>query len=291
MRWWIFLFHLEVLLYLLLFPLRIWADDALELADYLFEQCSYEAAIIEYKRFIFFNPEDERAAAAYYHIALAHRARRRWPESIEAFKAAIQRDSDPVSKEEKRLGLAIALIAAKQYNAALHELEEMIRIGADPALRRRVSYLQGVAHLYQFNWEEARRVFGRFYSASEDPDEREEGEQIDSLLREAELLPNKSERQANMLSAFLPGAGQAYAGEWKKGFNALALNSLITFFIFHSAAEGDYGDAGMLLVLMCKRYYYGNRYHAEKAVRAYNDRLARQQAARIMSILLRETAD
>ncbi len=58
------------------------SDEALDLADWLLEQGHYDEAITEYKRFIFFNPEDEQAGYALYRMGLAHRACRGWQEAV-----------------------------------------------------------------------------------------------------------------------------------------------------------------------------------------------------------------
>ena len=65
------------------------ADEALRLADTLFNLQSYDESITEYKRFLFFNPVDERAGYAYYKMGLAYRIEHDWKEAVDALETSI----------------------------------------------------------------------------------------------------------------------------------------------------------------------------------------------------------
>ena len=59
------LFLISVLLLFWCFT-AIAEDLPLSLAEHLFAQSNYDAAITEYKRFLFFHPDDTRVGEVYY---------------------------------------------------------------------------------------------------------------------------------------------------------------------------------------------------------------------------------
>jgi len=258
------------------------ADDALNLADYLFNLQSYDASITEYKRFIFFNPEDKRVGNAFYKLGLAYRAEGHWDEAFEALNASIRLTDDDKLKDERRIELGITLIASGDISLAQLELLKVLRFSRYDTMRRKASYFQGVAHLYAFNWEEARQALEKFYSS----EASEESKRVDALLVEAQHLPYKSVTIARTLSAILPGAGQIYTGNWKSGLNALALNSAIAAFFLNRVAKEEYQDATLIVLWLFQRYYLGNIYYAVKSVEEYNENLNRQHASKVLQTLL-----
>jgi len=258
------------------------ADDALNLADHFFKLQSYDESITEYKRFIFFNPEDKRVGDAFYKMGLAYRAEGRWGEAFDALNAAIRLTDDDKLKDERRIGLGITLIASGDTSLAQLELLKVLKFSQYDTMRRQASYFQGVAHLYAFNWEDAHQAFQEFYSSKVSG----ESKRVDALLVEAQHLPYKSGTIARTLSTILPGAGQIYAGNRKSGLNALALNSAIAAFCLNRLAKKNYQDATLIVLWLFQRFYIGNIYHAVKGVEDYNDNLNRQHASKVLQILL-----
>ena len=51
-------------------------ERPLSVGKHLFAQGNYDAAITEYKRFLYFHPSDEGIGEVYYNIGLAYRAQR-----------------------------------------------------------------------------------------------------------------------------------------------------------------------------------------------------------------------
>lgn len=269
-----------------MFPLSALSEDeALRLAEHLFDRQDYLSAITEYKRFIFFSSDEAQTGYAYYRMALSYRAQKDWEGCFEAFKQSIQLTDDSTLKAERQMELGIALIAGGRYHYALSALSQASEISQGAIICRQAVYFQGVAHIYTFNWKEAQKAFGKFYSTSSTSDKLEEKKRVDALLQEAQSLPYKSEKIAKILSTILPGAGQIYAGSWKAGINAFLLNGLITFFVLDNAHKRDYKDASLLFIFVFSRYYLGNRYRAEESVKGFNNRLERQRAIKILSVL------
>ena len=94
----------------------------LPLGKHLFAQGNYDATITEYKRFLFFHPDDARVSEVYHNIGLAYRAQGLWTEAVTSLRAATHLATDDEAKSEYQLELAVTLIAAQDYDLARLEL-------------------------------------------------------------------------------------------------------------------------------------------------------------------------
>ena len=274
---------------LLLFTVVTVSASALDLGDHFFALENYDAAITEYKRFLFFNAEHPRSGEVQFKIGLAYRAQEWWVEAVEAMTAAVQRTTETELQAERRVELAVTLIASGAYNLALVELIKADMQSQSARLRQRARFLRGVAYLYQFKWEQAQSVFLAYFDAI--PSAAGAATEIDTFFAEALNLPQKSEKVARLLSTLLPGLGQTYAGDWKNGLNALLLNGLLGYVTLDAAIDRDYDDALLSFFFLFYRYYGGNRYRAAEAAQAFNDRENRQHVNRILQALTTQFAE
>lgn len=247
-------------------------EPPLSLGRHLAAQGNYDAAITEYKRFLFFHREDRRISEVYYDIALAYRVQGLWTEAIAAFRAATHIATDDEVKSECQLELAVTLIAAQDYDLARLELIKVTMRAPSALLYRRALFLQAVAYVYQFRWEEARESL-RNYT----PDER-----LDMLFEVVSDMPLKSARLARVLSTIFPGAGQVYVGNWRDGVNALLLNGTLGFLAVDAVLDGYYMDAALWGVFIFWRYYRGNTFRAGHAAEQFNLQESRRAADAIL---------
>jgi hypothetical protein len=259
------------------------------LGDYFFVRENYDAAITEYKRFLFFNADDPRVDEVQFKIGLAYRSQKWWLEAAEAMIAAIQRTTETELQAERRVELAVTLIASGAYDLALVELIKVDMQSQSARLRQRARFLRGVAYLYQFKWEQARSVFQVYFD--EIPSAAGAAAEIDTLFLDALNRSQKSEKAARLLSTFLPGLGQTYAGDWKNGLNALLLNGVLGYITLDAAIERDYDDALLSFFFLFYRYYAGNRYRAVEAAQTFNDWENRRHVEKILQALATRFAE
>lgn len=260
-------------------------DLALDLGDFLFETESYEEAVTEYKRFVFFNPTSDRASYAHYKIGMAYRNQRRWTESIKALEQSVDTAHTARGREERELALAAILIASGNYSGGEFTLLRLESFSQYPILRRKAAFLRGVACLYLSRWKEAREVFRAYFSeGATDEFPKDVGIRVDHALAQAENLRYKSSSLARLLSTFLPGSGQIYANDWRSGLNAFVVNTGIFYLVFGNLAGGDSQDA-LISFLIFGRYYFGNRLRAGQAAERYNKHLDQIWRRRILRIL------
>lgn len=251
-------------------------DLALNLAECFFDSENYEDAVTEYKRFIFFNPQSDSVNYAYYKIGMAHRNKNKWKESISALQQSIETAPNDSVRNEREIALAIVLIGSGNYSAAEFQLLRVESFSQFLTLRRRASFFRGIASLYSFKWEEARKSFSAYFEKDTVNKISETTLPINSLFWVTRHLKYKSPKLAKLLSTFLPGAGQIYAGDWRNGLNALTVNSITVYLLVSSLIKGDYTSVLLSYLSLFQRYYFGNRFHAEKITENYNDRLNKQ---------------
>lgn len=247
----------------------------LSLGRHLAAQGNHDAAITEYKRFLFFHPHDPRVGEVYYNIGLAYRAQSLWIEAVNALRIATHYAIDRESKSEYQLELAVTLIATQNYDLAQLELIKVMLRAPSVPLYRRALFLQAVTYIYQFRWEAAREVL-RSYTADE---------RLDVLFDSALNMPQKSVRVASVLSKIIPGAGHVYAGDWRGGLNAIVLNGAFGFLAVDAVLDGYYTDAALWVGIVFLRYYRGNTFRAEKAVEQFNLQVSRQAAEALLQRL------
>ena len=259
------------------------SDSAVHLGNHLFALGNYDAAVTEYKRFLFFNSDHPQASEVQLRIGLAYRAQRWWAEAVEAMIVAVQLTTETELQAERRVELAVTLIANGAYDLALVELIKVDMQSQSARLRQRARFLRGVAYLYQFKWGQARSVFQAYFD--ELPSASGTAAEINALFLAALNGPQKSERTARLLSTFLPGLGQTYAGDWKNGLNALLLNGVLGYVTVDAAIERNYDDALLSFLFLFYRYYTGNRYRAAEAAQTFNDRENRRHVEKILQAL------
>ena len=268
-------------LFLLFYSFTATAEELpLSIGKHLFAQGNYDAAITEYKRFLYFHPDDARIGEAHHNIGLAYRAQGLWTEAITSLRTASHYAADDESKSEYQLELAVTLIAAQDYDLAQLELIKVTMRTPSVLLYRRALFLRGVAYIYQFRWDAAREVLKNWST-----DER-----LNLLFDKAVNSPQKSVSVARLLSTIFPGAGQVYAGNWQSGLNALLLNGALGFLTIDAAFDRHYSDAVLWGVLAFWRYYRGNTFRAEQTAEQFNTQQT-QQAAEAILLRLQEIAD
>lgn len=256
-------------------------DSALVLASKLYNNSNFEEAITEYMRFIYFNPDNEKVGDVYHKIGSAYRNQKKWHEAIDAIRKSIAISSNDSIRDDRRISLAVIMIANANYSAAEFELLRISHFTNYSGLKRKANFFLGVCHLYTFKWKESQEAFSNYYSGSF----KNKGNEIDSLFTFATNLTYKSPGAARWLSTFLPGSGQIYCGDWRNGINALVLNSLTSYLLINSLLERRFQDTFISFLTPFERYYRGNRYHAERIALLHNERLNETSAKKILEYI------
>ena len=258
-------------------------DNALNLANHFFEIGSYENAITEYKRFIYFNPNDETISETFYKIGLAYRSQSNWKEALDAFRKSCANALNDSIRDERRITIGTTLIAKGNYSSAEFELLKISLFSKYTEVKKKAVFFLGVCYIYSFKWDEAEKSFTQYFLDST----LNHFSKIDSLLAQAKNFKYKSPNLAKWLSTFLPGSGQIYAGNWLNGINALIVNGLTTYLLFDALVDKRYEDVLITNITLFERYYKGNRYNTKKMIELRNKKTRQAYAQKVLEYLQR----
>jgi len=239
-------------------------ECALVMGDSLASRCAYGAAIIDYKRYLFFNPDAQQTDEVYYRIATAYINEEKYPEALNALENAIASTRYDSTKYRYRITHSALLIASNRNAEAQQELTNVYYYTTSDKLKNKAMLFLAISYLNESRWEDAARILKEYFA-----DSTSQLNVLDSLIIAAQHCHGKSPTLAKWLSTFLPGAGQCYAGNWKSGFNAVAVNSLTIYLLVSAVIQERYSEALITEAPLLYRYYKGNRHNAERIAKNY----------------------
>lgn len=261
--------------------------DLLSVADRYYNSEDYDASITEYWRLLFFYPQHPYIFYAYYKAGMAHARLNEWDEATKLLRYGLQHTSDTRLRNRVRYQLAITLLAQQKMDLARLELFKLANSKPTTIVTKGATFLLGLVLTVGGDWQAASDFFSRVRINSP-----QEGE-FNETIRNIKLLLEKANRKrqkkspslAKWLSTFLPGSGQVYAGEPLNGLNALALNSMNTYFLWKAGRRKSFRDTLLIFSLLWYRYYQGNRLHAEEAALNANQAYTEQLLGRVYALL------
>jgi len=248
------------------------ADPALTLAASFLASGAPAQAATEYKRFLFFHPQDPRAAEARSRLGFCLLAEGRFQEGLAVLRQAAAMQPGL----ESRLDVVRALLQTGRLAEAEQELLGLQAFSGGIDLSLHLARLR----IEQGRWDEAGEALLRAYPEGDLRSLRE-------LLAEAGRQKRKSPRTARLLSALLPGMGQAYAGDPADGLNALAVNGGIAALAAAAAVNRYYPEAVLLVLFPLRRYYTGNIGNAGRLAERRNAAAEEEHRRRIRDALER----
>jgi len=219
----------------------------LPLADSLYVHGYYETARIEYARAFFFYPELEQNLEARMHYAISL-LRIDSTEGVDMLNSIV--NDFPELPDSIRAEIATQYILAGRYYLAI----DLLRTAEEKRLL-------GLAYLLDVQFSNARAVF------VENGDYALAGH-IDQYLQD----PQKSEITAVLLSLFLPGSGEVYAGNVGLGVRDFFANLCSGYLFYNAIRQHKYVDASLVFLFLINRFYLGSLHNAQKAAAEFNER-------------------
>jgi tetratricopeptide (TPR) repeat protein len=236
-----------------------------DFAESLFGEGDYYRSISEYKRFMFYFPNDGRVEKAFFRIGESYYRAKRWTEAIDSMKAFIIRyPQSPMMKEALWLkGLSEKNL--KRYDEALSTFQ-MIADQDSGEWRNRAIYQVALVYVDRGEWDQAHDVFvkipkGSFLFSS--------ANQFASGLEKVKDLPAKSPVVAGSLAAVLPGAGHLYTERPRDALVAFLLNGAFIVAAVELFRHENY-VAGGIVTFFELGWYGGNIYSAVGSAHKYN---------------------
>jgi hypothetical protein len=191
-------------------------------------------------------------------LALAGDAQRAAPFLIQAAAAA----EDATTSDRWNLAGGVALLRAGAIPQALHAFLRVETFGASAASRRDAARLGCIAQVMAHDAAAARACV-----AAQAPPGAKLSEETEDALSDLELRPGRRAVVGGILSALVPGLGQATAGHPGDGLLALLVNGGWAAATYLLIADAAYLDAALVGIGVGVRYYAGNIYNGAAAWR------------------------
>jgi hypothetical protein len=221
------------------------------LADSLYARGYYEEARIEYSRVFYSYPQLRENIEARMRYAISLLKKNQGSGITEIMKLV---NEFPELPDGIRREIAEQYIDAGIYYLAIDILRDT---GEKDLL--------GMAYLLDGQYARARAIF------------HEEGNaEIVALIDDYLQNPEKSEKTAVLLSVFLPGAGEAYAGNPFQGIRDFLMNLGSGYLLYNALRQQKYVDATLVFVFLLNRFYLGSIYNAQKSVIEHNKKRRRE---------------
>ncbi len=245
-------------------------DAQFALAQSLYAAGDFQGAVVEYRRFAHFFPEDPRVEAAMYAVGRSWFDAQRFNQAIEAFLALVERFPDsPLA-----VPATLAAADAHQRNAAPGQavalLERLAAEGGDPRVIDEANYRIGWIHLEAADWDRARQAFDRIR-----PESRE-AYRLRQLSEELERVPDLAEKNPAVagLLALIPGAGHVYCGRYRDALIAFTVNAALIAAAVESF-DNDLPVLGGVISAVGLGFYSGSIYSAVGSAHKHNRSLQR----------------
>ena len=275
------------------------SDSQLLYADALFDESDYDAAILEFKRYIFYNPQIDLLDYALYRIGQSYYYSHSPIDAQKNFDRLLKDYPQSPFRLHARLMLGKTFMDNEDFAKARNEFR-IITESSSPPLSPRIrgdemggisaqaQYLQAWSYLSERDWYSAIAEFrkvGQFQPFTKFTLERSEGfegrpdsplsikaESLADTALAGIRLPRKSPTLARWMSTFLPGSGQIYVGKITNGLISTAFNAAFIYLLVDSIRDKRYVDTVGIYAIGA-RFYWGNIYNATQSALEYNRRL------------------
>lgn len=239
------------------------AEQQLHYAENLFGQGTYDASILEYKRFLFYHPNTEMTDFARYRIAQSHYYQGNLGEAQRRFIEFMETHFNSPLYHNAQLMLGKTYLDESDYSTARSTFFFVHTANIDKRLSAQAQYLRGWCYAYDRNWLKAIAEFRQVDTILPNTVLSDTSMQIADTMLANVPLPLKSPQLAQWLSTFMPGAGQIYAGRVRNGLLSTAINATFFYLLVDALRDERYVDSvGICLVGF--RFYWGNRSNAKQ---------------------------
>lgn len=187
---------------------------------------------------------------------------------------------DPRRADQWQLAAGVVLLRARAYPHALHVFARVEEFGVDDQTRVFAGRLRCVAEVLALDAAAARACvaalpIGAAVRAAD----------VDRLIDTLAIDPGHRAIWGGVLSALLPGLGQATAGRAADGAVALLVNGGFAVGVGFLLADGAVADAALLGLGLGLRYYLGNIQHGAAAWRAAAEDNRARAARQLIRVL------
>lgn len=280
------IFNRILIIFFIIYTPTLYAQDvALKEAEKFYKLKNYNAAITEYKRFIFFNPQYNRKSKIYYKIGICYMKSGDWDKAIKFFNMTTENSTDEKWIEKVKLKKVVVYLAKKDFNIAEFQLLKIISFAKYPETIDNAYFFLGLLYTFTFRWEKAKEAFITFLKRKRSSETQNIVDEVKAIFEESKNLNYKTPELSKWLSVFIPGSGQIYSGNFLNGINAFVINSAIFYLIIDNILTGNYSSAALDFLFLFRRYYFGNVDNAYKLAKKHNQIIDLQFQNKILNFI------
>jgi hypothetical protein len=202
------------------------------------------------------------------------------PEEAAPFLAdAAAATEDPRRADQWQLAAGVVLLRARAFPHAMHLFARVEEFGVDEPTRAFATRLRCVAQILSGDGNAARACVASL------PPGAASAKVTAELLDTLQINPHSHAIAGGILSALLPGLGQATAGRPADGLLALGLNGGLTVATVVLILDGSYGSATLVGLGIGLRYYLGNIQNGAAAWRVDAEQRRERAAEKLVRLL------
>lgn len=242
------------------------ASQILTFAARLMDEGEYFRAVTEYRRFLFFYPDDPRTPMIYFRIGLALYYGKDYDAALQAFSDLVQRYPSTSYGQQAWLWYGETLARQGNYTAAEQLYADLYRRFSANALGQQALYRQAWMRLYRRQWQEASTAFQQ---VERDSPLHTNAQFLAEEALKGRQLAMQSPLVAGLFSSLLPGGGQLYNGRVGDALLAFLLNGLFIAGIIEATQQKAHLVAGILSFFELG-WYTGNIYGAVNGAHKIN---------------------
>jgi len=242
------------------------ADRLIAFAGSLMEEKDYYRAITEYKRFLSYYPDDERASLCLLNIAIAYESGGKTDLAVEQFQRIYKNYPGTPVSERAYYEIGIAYYTDGRYEDADRAFSDFIKNYPDSTRMDPARLYLGWSLIYL---EKLDRAAGVFSGVSEKSPQYPAAQALSKEMASGMAPPVKSPLLAGIFSAVLPGAGQIYTGRWTEGMTSFVLNGSFIWAAFELFDRGSEA-AGTILGFFETGWYTGGIFGAVNDAHKFN---------------------
>jgi TM2 domain-containing membrane protein YozV len=230
-----------------------------EYANSLYQKEDYFNAITEFKRLLFFAPDQSYTFLSNYLIASSYKAGGMFSDAIRYYTLAelSSRSLDDIFN--CKIEIIKLNILRRTTDRANRLLDDLFSNNHYADRIDELHYWKGWNYIFSDQWDNASKEFYQIHPAHE-------------LYIFSQKINDSlyNETFARVLSFIIPGFGQFYSGEYMSGFLSLGWNALWGYLTINSFTEGRIFDGFAIANFLWLRFYNGNIYNSVKFVKDKN---------------------
>jgi outer membrane protein assembly factor BamD (BamD/ComL family)/TM2 domain-containing membrane protein YozV len=239
----------------------------------------YYRAVTEYLRYLYLFPDSERAPYALLQIGLAHFRGGEYQRAIDYF-ARVRASYAPEHFAAAAYHEGLCYERLNQPAKAQDAFERAVVFDTAGAPAREALLGKALGQVRQGDLAGGRTELERFRAFYPNEPRSEKVVQAEGLIDAQAAVPRKSPLLAGILSAVVPGSGQAYAGKYRDGLVALLVNGLFIAGTAVAIDQENYATAAVVGGIGLP-FYLGNIYGAANAANKWNLSLHRDLRDRL----------